>query len=56
MRHTGLLVRTKTTVNQHLPDNHEEEIIARFVKDKAFTVCIKDLGNIDEVPVSFDKP
>lgn len=58
MRRNGLSVRATTSVGQHLPGNWPE-LVAKFrkyVKEVGQSVRPKDLGNMDEVPVSFDMP
>jgi len=58
MRRNGLCMRTKTTIVQKLPHEYERKIIEfhKYVINMRKKVCfeIGQLGNMDEVPLTFD--
>jgi len=60
MRINGLCMRTKTTVAQKLPHEHERTIIEfhKYVINMRKKLCfeIGQLGNMDEAPLTFDVP
>ncbi|CAJ0600460.1 unnamed protein product [Cylicocyclus nassatus] len=58
MRRADLSMRASTSVGQHLPTNADELVASfrSFVKAKITTILAKDIGNMDEVPVTFDMP
>uniref|UniRef100_A0A914D9N8 DDE-1 domain-containing protein n=1 Tax=Acrobeloides nanus TaxID=290746 RepID=A0A914D9N8_9BILA len=58
MKRSGLSVRATTSVGQNLPAEWEEKMarFRTFVNQEKKGVKLKDLGNMDEVPVSFDMP
>lgn len=45
-------------VGQHLPDDWEEQFhsFRLFIENHKSNVSLENIGNIDEVPVSFDMP
>eukprot|EP01133_Synstelium_polycarpum_P028940 gene28940-35273_t len=58
MKREKLSVRAVTSVGQHIPQNHAQLIsnFRSFVLDGMVGVQLKNLGNMDKVPVSFDMP
>jgi len=60
MRRNGLCMRTKTTIAQKLPREYERKIIEfhKYVINMRKKLCfeIVQLGNMDEVPLTFDVP
>jgi len=60
MRRNGLCVHTKTTIVQKLPREYERKIIEvnKYVINMRKKLCfeIGQLGNMDEVPLTFDVP
>lgn len=58
MKRHGLSLRAKTSTGQKLPDNWEEKLnsFLNFVHLKITDVEKSQLGNMDEVPVTFDMP
>jgi hypothetical protein len=58
MKRHGLSVRCVTSVGQPLPGDWQEKFASfqLFIKDRKIGVDLKHLGNMDEVPVSFDIP
>jgi hypothetical protein len=60
MRRNGLYMRTKTTIAQKLPDEYKRKIIEchKYVINVRKKLCfeIGQLGNMDEVPLTFDVP
>lgn len=58
MKRNSLSVRAVTSVGQRLPANWEQRVaeFRTFLTDVRKYVRLKDLGNMDEVPVSFDMP
>jgi len=60
MRRNGLCTRTKTTIAQKLPSEYERKIIEfhNYVINMRKKLCfeIGQLGNIDDVPLTFDVP
>ena len=60
MRRNGLCMHTKTTIAQKLPHEYKRKIIEfhKYVINKRKKLCfeIGQLGNMDEVPLTFDVP
>ena len=60
MRRNGLCMHTKTTIAQKLPHEYERKIIEfhKYVINMTKKLCfeIGQLGNMDEVPLTFDVP
>jgi len=60
MRRNGLCTHTKTTVVQKLPCKYERKIIEfhKYVMNMRKKLCfeIRQLWNMDEVPLTFDVP
>src|SRR5215469_12670791 len=60
VRRNGLCMRTKTTIAQKLPREYERKIIEfhKYVINMRKKLCfeIGQLGNMDEVPLTFDVP
>ena len=60
MRRNGLCMCTKTTIVQKLPRKYERKIIEfhTYVINIRKMLCfeIGNLGNLDEVPLTFDVP
>jgi len=60
LRRNGLCMRTKTTIAQKLPREYERKIIEfhKYVINMRKKLCfeIGQLGNMDEVPLTFDVP
>ena len=60
MRKNGLCMCTKTTIAQKLPHEYERKIIEfhKYVINMRKKLCFKigQLGNMDEVPLTFDVP
>ena len=60
MRRNGLCMRTKTTVVQNLLHEYQRKIIEfhKHVINMRKKLCfeIGQLGNMDEVPLTFDVP
>jgi len=60
MRRNGLCMRTKTTIAQKLPREYEIKIIKfhKYVINMRKKLCFEtgQLGNMDEVPLTFDVP
>jgi len=56
MKRHRLSVRSKTSVGQHLPVNWKEKIAVfkQFVDTHKVGIDLQHIGNMDEVPVSFD--
>lgn len=59
-RRNKLTMRARTTVGQKLPDDWEKkkELFLKFVKEEVKKYALKpsEVGNMDEVPISFDMP
>ena len=60
MRRNGLCMRTKTTIAQTLSREYERKIIEfhKYVINTRKKLCFEmgQLGNMDEVPLTFDAP
>lgn len=58
MKRNKLVRRAVTSTGQHLPDDWEEkmESFRNFVTENMNDLELKHIGNMDEVPVSFDLP
>jgi len=60
MRRNGLCMHTKTTIAQKLPCEYKRKIIEfhKYVINMRKKLCfeIGQLGNMDEVPLTFDVP
>jgi len=60
MRRNGLCMRTKTTIAQKLPHEYERKMIEfhKYVINMRKKLCFDtgQLGNMDEVPLTFDVP
>jgi hypothetical protein len=58
MKRNGLTTRARTSVGQKLPEDWEAKKteFLRFCTDKIAGIEKKHIGNMDEVPVSFDMP
>lgn len=58
MRRQNLVIRTITSVGQKLPEDFQEKMarFQEFVRNEIIGVSRGNLGNMDEVPVSFDLP
>nr|AHN53440.1 DDE superfamily endonuclease [Nuttalliella namaqua] len=60
MKRSGLSMRTKTRIAQQMPKEYESKILAfhKFVIDarKKNNFEISQIGNMDEVPLTFDVP
>jgi len=60
MRQNDLCMHTKTTIAQKLPHEYERKIIEfhKYVINVSKKLCseIGQLGNMDEVPLTFDVP
>ena len=60
MRRNGLCMCTKTTIVQKLPCEYERKIIEfhKYVINMRKKLCFElgQLGNMDEVPLTFDVP
>jgi len=60
MRRNGLCIRTKITIARKLPHHYETKIIEfhKYVINMRKKLCfeIGQLGNMDEVPLTFDVP
>lgn len=56
MRRNGLVVRSRTSVGQKLPEDYQVKIseFRTFVEDESFGMTSGNVGNMDEVPVPFD--
>jgi len=58
MRRNGLCMHTKTTIAQKLPHKYERKIIEfhKYIINMRKKLCfeIGQLGNMDEVPLTFD--
>lgn len=56
MKRHGLSVRAKTSVGQHLPVDWKEKMVVfkQFVDKHKSGIDLQHIGNMDEVPVSFD--
>ena len=58
MKRTNLSIRMRTNVGQGLPENYKEKValFRHFVRRESTKMRLKDVGNMDEVPVQFDMP
>ena len=58
MKRNGLSMRSTTSTGQHLPDDWEVKVesFLLFMKNNKADVELAHLGNMDEVPCSFDIP
>ena len=60
MRRNGLCMLTKTTVAQKLPCEYKRKIVEfhKYIINMGKKLCfeIAQLGNMDEVPLTFDVP
>lgn len=58
MKRYNLSLRSVTSIGQHVPENFVVliERFRNFIKHETINVDISQLGNFDEVPVSFGLP
>lgn len=58
MKRYNFSLRSVTSIGQHEPANSAELVVQfrNFIKKETVGVDISQLGNFDEVPVSFDLP
>ncbi|KAI5152436.1 hypothetical protein ENBRE01_2830 [Enteropsectra breve] len=58
MNRNSLSLRMRTSVGQNLPDNWETKMTCfrEYCRDAFTGIAINQIGNMDEVPVSFDMP
>ena len=56
MKRNRLSIRAVTSIGQQLPKDWNEKLenFKVFINEKKTDINIQDIGNIDEVPMSFD--
>ena len=58
MKRNRLSIRTVTSICQQLPKDWNEKLenFNVFINEKKTDINVQDIGNMDEVPMSFDMP
>ena len=52
MKRKRLLIRAVTSIGQQLPKDWNEKL-ENFINEKKTDINIQDIGNMDEIPMSF---